>query len=63
MTKLSPMDYEYEASVLSLVQGKSMSVPTLYTLPPSPLAAVETTTASFDTTIEVTHPELAWVSE
>lgn len=54
MTKLSPMEYEHEGYVPSLVQGKSVSVPTPYTLSPSLLAGMETTTASSDTTSEVT---------
>lgn len=63
MTHLPSMEYEYEGYVPPLVQGKSRSMPTPYTLSPSPLARMETTTASLDTTTEVTYPGLARVPE
>lgn len=58
VTKLSPVEYEYDGYVPSLVQGQSRSMPPSYT-PSTSLAGMETTTASFDTTIEGTPPEFA----
>lgn len=63
MTKFYPKDFNYEGYVPPLVQGKNMSMPTPSTLSPSPLAGMETTTASLDTTLEIAYSELAWVSE